>query len=84
MREQRDTEAAKSFFRPFLGAHDMPEIIHTDKLLSDGAAIRELGVLYHVEYVGVTSTARCSNLVEHSDCGARQQPRNQLGFRQRH
>jgi len=64
LQEHRDTEAAKSFFVRLLSEYDVPEIIHTDKLWSYGAALRELPVLHGVEHVQVVSTARCNNLVE--------------------
>ena len=64
LQEHRDTGAAKSFFVRLLGEYNAPEVIHTDKLWSYGAAIRELPVLHTVEHVQVISTARCNNLVE--------------------
>jgi len=39
-------------------------MIRTDKLWSDGAALRALPVLYSVEYFQVISSARCNNLIE--------------------
>ena len=39
----------------------MPQVIHTDKLWSDGAALRELPVHHKVEHVQVVSTARLNN-----------------------
>ena len=43
---------------------DVPEAIHTAKLWSYGAAIRELPVLHGVEHIEVVASARCNNLVE--------------------
>ena len=36
-----DTEAARTFFTPLLGEYATPEVIHTDKLWSYGAALLE-------------------------------------------
>ncbi|ABF44195.1 Transposase (plasmid) [Deinococcus geothermalis DSM 11300] len=83
LQEHRDTEAAKSFFVRLLSEYDVPEVIHTDKLWSYGAAPRELPVLRTAEHVQVVSTSRCNNLVEHSHRPTRQQERAQLGFKRR-
>ena len=83
LQEHRDTEAAKSFFVRLLGKYDVPEVIHTDKLWSCGAALRELPVLHAVEHVQVISTARCNNLIEQSHRSARRQERQQRRFRSR-
>lgn len=83
LQQHRDTEAAKSFFSRLLREYDVPEIIHTDKLWSYGAALRELPVLHSVEHVQVISTARCNNLIEQSHRPTRRQERQQWGFRSR-
>ncbi len=83
LQEHRDTGAAKCVFVRLLGEYDVPEVIHTDKLRADGAALRKLPVLHMVEPLQVTSTARCNNLVEPSDRTARQQEGSQLGFKRR-
>ncbi len=83
LQQDRDTKAAKSFFGRLLGQYDVLEVIHTDKLWSYGAALRELPVLHSAEYVQVVSTARCNNLVEQSHRRARWQERQQHGFRSR-
>lgn len=83
LQEHRDTEAAKTFFHRLLGEYDAPEVIHTDKLWSYGAALRELPVLHRVEHVQVISTARCNNLVEQSHRPTRRQERQQRGFHSR-
>ena len=83
VQDHRDTGAAKSFFVRLLGEHAVPEVIHTDKLWSYGAALRELPVLHNVEHVQVVSTARCNNLVEQSHRPTRQLERRQLGFKWR-
>ncbi|BDP43663.1 IS6 family transposase (plasmid) [Deinococcus aetherius] len=83
LQEHRDTEAARTFFVRLLGEHAVPEVIHTDKLWSYGAALRKLPVLHEVEHVQVVSTARCNNLIEQSYRPTRQQERQQRGFRSR-
>ena len=83
LQQHRDTGAAKSFFQRLLGEYDVPEIIHTDKLWSYGAALRELPVLHSVEHVQVVSTARCNNMIEQSHRPTRRQERQQRGFRSR-
>ena len=81
--EHRETEAAKTFFTRLLGEYDVPEAIHTDKLWSYGAAIRELPVLHGVEHIEVASSARCNNLIEQSHRPTRQHERSQIGFKRR-
>lgn len=81
LQAQRDTKAARSFLTRLLGEYNVPEALHTDKLRSYGAAIRELPVLHSVEHQEVASTARCNNLVEQSHRPTRRQERSQLGFR---
>ncbi|MBB5365387.1 transposase-like protein [Deinococcus humi] len=54
--KHRDTKAAKSFFHRLLGEDEVPEVMHTDKLWSYGATLRELPVLHRVEHVQVVST----------------------------
>ncbi|UBV45561.1 IS6 family transposase (plasmid) [Deinococcus taeanensis] len=83
LQEQRDTEAARSFFHRLLEEYDVPEVIHTDKLRSDGAALREFPVLHSVEHVQIVSTARCNNLIEQSHRPTRRQEHQQRGFRSR-
>ncbi|PYE49477.1 IS6 family transposase [Deinococcus yavapaiensis] len=83
LQQHRDTEAARSFFARLLGDYKVPDIIHTDKLWSYGAALREHPVLHTVEHVQVVSTARCNNLIEQSHRPTRQQERQQRGFRSR-
>ena len=81
LQKHRDTRAAKTFLTRLLGEFNVPEVIHTDKLASYGAAIRELSALekdYHQE---VISSARCNNLIERSHRPTRKQERSQLGFR---
>ncbi|GGO29822.1 hypothetical protein GCM10008949_23830 [Deinococcus humi] len=81
LQPHRDTQAAKSFFERLLVNHDVPDVIHTDKLWSDGAAIRALPVLHAVEHLQVRSSARCNNRIEQSHRRARKQKRSQLGFK---
>ena len=77
LQEHRNTEAAKNFFTTLLSRQEAPTTIHTDKLGSYGAAIRELPEL-HGE---VISTARCNNLIEQSHRPTRNQERSQKGFK---
>jgi putative transposase len=79
LQEHRDTEAAKSFFHRLLGEYDVPEVIHTDKLWSYGAALRGLPVLHRADHVQVISTARCNNIVEQSHRPTRRQERQRAG-----
>ncbi|MBZ9752868.1 IS6 family transposase [Deinococcus sp. HMF7604] len=83
LQRHRDTAAARSFFTRLLGEQGIPVTIHTDKLWSSGAALRELPVLYGVEHVQVVSAARCNNLVEQSHRPTRRHERQQRGFRSR-
>ncbi len=83
LHNHRDTEAAKSFFIRLLGEYNVPEVIHTDKLWSSGAALRERPVLHTVEHIQVVSTARCNNLIEQSHPSTRRRVRQQRGFRSR-
>ncbi len=81
LQDRRDTHAAKSFLGRLFVNYDVPDVIHTDKLWSYGAAIRELPVLRAVEHVQVLWTARCNNLIEQSYRPTRKQERSQLGFK---
>ena len=83
LQEHRDTEAARSFFMRLLETSNVPEVIHTDKPGSHGAAFREVPVLHGVEHGQGMSSARCNTLVEQSHHRARQQERSQLGFKRR-
>ena len=58
----RDTNAASFFFERLLGKYGVPGTVYTDKLAREGAAIRELPALEHVDHQKVISTARCNNL----------------------
>ena len=83
LQRHRDAKAAKCFFDRLLGEHGVPVTIHTDKLWSYGAALRELPVLHTVEHVQVVSTARCNNLTLQSHRSTRRRERQQRGFRSR-
>ena len=83
LQPHRDTAAARTFLTRLLGEYEVPEVIHTDKLWSSGAAMRALPVLHGVEHVQVMSAARCNTLVEESHRPTRQQERSQLGFKRR-
>lgn len=60
----RDTATANSFFVRLLNGYDVREVIHTDKLWSYEAAVRELPVICAAEHVQVVSTTRYNNLVD--------------------
>ena len=81
LQEHRDTEAAKTFFTALLSKYEVPTTIHTDKLGSYGAAIRELPKLHGATHREVISTARCNNLIEQSHRPTRNQERSQKGFK---
>ena len=81
LQEHRDTDAAKTFFTKLLSGYEAPTTIHTDKLGSYGAAIRELPELHGAEHREVISTARCNNLIEQSHRPTRNQERSQKGFK---
>ncbi len=81
MQKERDTEAAKRFFRRLLDEQDVPEQIVTDGLRSYGAALRELPELGATEHVTVSAAERQNNLVEQSHRPTRDQERQQRGFR---
>ncbi len=83
LQRHRDTEAATAFFSRLLGEHRVPVSLHTDKLWSYGAAMRNLPVLHAVEHVQIVSTARCNNLIEQSHRPTRRHERQQRGFRSR-
>ena len=82
LQRHRDQDAAKGFFERLLGEPDVPEIVCSDKLASDPAAMGELPLLEGVEHQRVISTARCHNLIEQSHRPTRGQERSPLGFRQ--
>mgnify|MGYP002717871949 FL=1 len=81
LQEHRDTEAAKTFFTTLLNTFEAPTTIHTDKLGSYGAAIRDLPELHGAEHREVISSARCNNLIEQSHRPTRNQERSQKGFK---
>jgi len=82
LQRHRNTSAATAFFQRLLGEYHVPGTVCTDKLASDGAAIRELPTLDDVDYQEVISSARCNNLIEQSHRPTRRQERAQLGLRQ--
>lgn len=79
LRRHRDTEAAQNFLTRLLGDYDVTEVIHTDQLRSDGAAIREMPRLADVDHQSVVSTARCNNNIEQEHRSTRRQERFQQG-----
>ena len=81
MQKERDTGAAKRFFRRLLDERDIPERIVTDGLRSYGAALRETPELGATEHVTVSAAERQNNLIEQSHRPTRDQERQQRGFR---
>ena len=81
MQKERDTGAAKRFFRRLLDERDIPKRIVTDGLRSYGAALREVPELGATEHVTVSAAERQNNLIEQSHRPTRDQERQQRGFR---
>ena len=81
LQENRDTSAAKHFFRSLIDNQELPERIVTDGLRSYGAAIRELPELATSEHVTVSAAKRQNNLIEQSHRPTRDRERQQRGFR---
>ncbi len=81
LQPHRNADAAKTFFERLLTNDDVPDVIHTDKLWSYGAALRALPVLHGVEHIQVISAARCNHLIEQSHRPTRDQERSQRGFK---
>jgi putative transposase len=76
LQRHRDTKAAKTLLTRLLGEYDVPEVIHTDRLRSYGAAIRELPSLADVDHRQVISTARSNNVIEQEHRSTRRQERS--------
>lgn len=81
LQENRDTGAAKRFFRRLIDDHELPERIVTDGLRSYGAALREVPELGTSEHVTVSAAERQNNRIEQSHRPTREQERQQRGFR---
>ncbi len=81
LQENRDTGAAKRFFRRLIEEHELPERIVTDGLRSYGAALREVPELDATEHVSVSAAERQNNLIEQSHRPTREQEHQQRGFR---
>ncbi|MDQ3397446.1 MAG: DDE-type integrase/transposase/recombinase [Deinococcota bacterium] len=81
LQEQRDTGAAKRFFRRLIDDYELPERIVNDGLRSYGAAIKELPELDASEHVTVSAAERQNNLIEQSHRPTREQERHQRGLR---
>ena len=81
LQENRDTGAAKRFFRRLIEDQELPEQIVTDGLRSYGAALRELPELSASEHVTVSAAERQNNLIEQSHRPTREQERQQRNFR---
>lgn len=81
LQENRDTGAAKRFFKRLIDDHELPERIVTDGLRSYGAALREVPELDAAEHVSVSAAERQNNRIEQSHRPTREQERQQQGFR---
>ena len=81
LQENRDTGAAKRFFRRLIDDQELPERIITDGLRSYGAALRKLPEFDASEHVTVSAARRQNNLIEQSHRPTRDQERQQKGFR---
>ncbi len=81
LQENRDTGAAKRFFRRLIDDHEPPERIVTDGLRSYGAALKDLPELEASEHVTVSALKRQNNLIEQSHRPTREQERQQRNFR---
>jgi putative transposase len=84
LQENRDSGAAKRFFRRLIDDCELPERIVTDGLRSYGAALRELPELDASEHIIVSAAERQNNLIEQSHRSTREQERQQRGFRSLH
>ncbi len=80
-RENRDTGAAKRFFRRLIDDQGIPERVVSDGLRSYGAAIRETPELDTTEHVTVSAAERQNNLIGQSHRPTRDQERQQRGSR---
>ncbi len=83
LQRHRDTEAAKTFLTRLLGEYLIPEVIHTDRLCSYGAAVREIPILEEVDHQQLISTARCNNIIEQEHRSTRRHERQQQSFKRR-
>lgn len=81
LQKNRDTGAAKRFFRRLIDDQELPERIVTDGLRSYGAALRELPELDASEHVTVSAAKRQNNLIEQSHRPTRDHERQQRGLR---
>ncbi len=82
LQENRDTGAARRFFRRLINDHELPERIVTDGLKSYGAALKDLPELAASEHVTVSAAERQNNLIEQSHRPTREQERQQRNFRE--
>ncbi len=88
LQENRDTSAAKRFFRRLIDDHELPERIVTEYpiwgtggLRSYGSALKDLPELAASEHVTVSAAERQNNLIEQSHRPIREQERQQRNFR---
>jgi len=56
LQTHRNTNATKTCFEQLLTNYDVPDVIHTDKFWSYGAAIRAFPILHAVKHVQVISS----------------------------
>lgn len=75
-----DTGVAKTFLTKLLGEYDVPEVIHTDPLRNEEAAIRGLLSLGGIDHQ-VISTACCNKRVEQLHRPTRHQEPSQQRFK---
>ncbi len=81
LHKNRDTGAAKRFFKRLIDDQGIPERIVTDGFRSYGAALRELPELGASEHVTVSAAERQNNRIEQSHRSTREHERQQRGFR---
>ena len=81
LQQERDTGAAKHFFRRLLDRQELPERVVTDGLRSYGAALREIPELGATEHVTVSAMKRQNNRIEPFHRPTRDQEHQQRGFR---
>lgn len=81
LQKERDTRAAKRFFRRLIEVNEIPKRIVTDGLRSYEAALKELPELGMAEHIKVSAAERQNNLIEQSHRPTRDQERQHRGFR---
>jgi putative transposase len=81
LQKERDTRAAKRFFKRLLEDNELPERIITDGLRSYEAALKELPELAASSHIKVSAEERQNNLIEQSHRPTRDQEKQHRGFR---